>query len=75
MSTFNDTYTGMINEKTLSDADIKKMITTILSKTSGNDDPTSKSINKMVTSMQGKDSLSPEQVGFLMKTMGALSGK
>ena len=67
----------MLVEKSLTDADIKKMIDTLLKKTAGKTDDGSKSINKMVYDMAGVDydELSQAQVGYLMKTTAALSGK
>jgi len=67
----------LLNEKSLADGDIKDMISTLIDKTKDNDDKNSKNINQMASEMKSQfaknGGLSPEQVGWLMKTMKALS--
>jgi len=66
-----------INEKSLSDSDVKNMLNTIINKTKAGSGNSSKDIYKMAMSMlkKSEDGLSPEQVGWAMKTMKVLSGK
>lgn len=70
----------VLTEATMKTKDIGKMIDTIMDKTAGAKSGDGKEINKMANDMNAQyfdkqQDLSPKQVGWLMKTMKALSGK
>ncbi len=74
MNTFKEIFENKLQEKTLSDADIKKMLDTIISKTKDAKEGSGKNMNKMATDMKSLDSLSPAQCGWAMKSMKVLAG-
>lgn len=72
----------ILNEKSMSNNDIQKMSTTISAKTAKSDSSSSKSIFDMMKDIRDnaakrgspwEDFLSPKEVGWMMKTMKALS--